>query len=205
MEHKYIEQMEEIKRRIEAVEKIVEVSIGRLYLPVVTESVYLQFRKILELIAMASLVVNEEAMEEFGTSMQKLRGEWNGYRILKQVEAINPNFYPVPIVEKPSDDPRIKVKLENNANDYLTKDMFSELYNERCGRILHADNPLNEQTNYSELWDEGPLWKMRIMELLNTHQINLVGHEGFHLVHMQEEHDKSVHMYQFEIVETLES
>ena len=205
MEHKYIEQMEEIKRRIEAIEKIVEVSIGRLYLPVVTESVYLQFRKILELIAMASLVVNKEAMEEFGTSMQKLRGEWNGYRILKQVEAINPNYYPVPIVEKPSDDPCIKVKLESKTNDYLTKDMFSELYNIKCGRILHADNPLKEHTNYSELWDEGPLWKMRIMGLLNTHQISLVGHEGFHLVHMQEENDKLVHMYQFENVETVGS
>ena len=205
MEHKYIEQMEEIKRRLETIEKLVDISIARLYLPVVTESVYLQFRKILELIAMASLVVNKEAIEEFGKGMQKLSGEWNGYKILKRVEAINPKFYPVPVVEKPSNDPRVKVKLENKTIGFLSKDMFSELYNKKCRRILHAENPLKEQTNYTELWDEGPLWKMRIMELLDTHQINLVGHEGFHLVHMQEENDNLVHMYQFEKVEMLGS
>ncbi len=205
MEHKYIEQMEEIKCRIASIEILVEVSIARLYLPVVTESIYLQFRKILELIAMASLVVNKEAMEEFGNSMQKLSGEWNGCKILKQVESINPEFYPVPIEEKLSEDPRVKAELENKTSGFLTKDMFSELYDKKCGLILHADNPLKKQTNCEELWDESPVWKMRIMELLNTHQINLVGHEGFYLVHMQEENHKSVHMYQFEKIETLGS
>lgn len=100
MERKYIAQMDEIKRRVESIEKIVEVSAGQLFLPVVTESIYLQFRKILELIAMSSLVANREAMEEMGRSLGKLGSRWNGHEILRLVEAINPDFYPAPIIEK---------------------------------------------------------------------------------------------------------
>ena len=70
MQQKYIEQMEEIRRRIESIEIMTEVENTRLYLPVVTENVYLQIRKILELIAMASLVANKEVMEEFSRSLQ---------------------------------------------------------------------------------------------------------------------------------------
>jgi len=47
MQLKYIEQMEEIKRRIESFEIITEVENTRLYLPVVIENVYLQTRKLL--------------------------------------------------------------------------------------------------------------------------------------------------------------
>lgn len=92
MEQKYIAQMEEIKRRVESIEKMVEVSTGQLYLPVVTESVYLQFRKTLEHIAMSSLVANRTAMENVGRSLRQLGSRWNGHEILRVVEAINPDF-----------------------------------------------------------------------------------------------------------------
>ena len=54
--------------------------------------------------------------------------------------------------------------------------------------------------DYKKLWDEGAIWKRRIMKLLNTHMIKLVGHEGFYLVHMQGVADGKVHMYQFESI-----
>lgn len=200
MEQKYIVQMEEIKRRIESIEKIVEVSKGQLYLPVVTESVYLQFRKILELIAMSSLVANREAMEKMGRSLRRLGSRWNGHEILRLVEEINPDFYPTPIAENESQDPRVKKELTNKATGFLTRGHFSELYNRCCGSVLHADNPFGNQTNYEVLWRKWPVWMKRIMELLNSHTIRLVGQDGFHLVHMQGEQDGQVHMYKFERV-----
>ena len=198
MQQKYIEQMEEIRRRIESIEIMTEVENTRLYLPVVTENVYLQIRKILELIAMASLVANKEVMEEFSRSLQGLGHQWNGYKILKQVEKINPDFYPVPIIEKPHNNPHVKSNLDEMTTGFLTRDMFSELYNRRCAPLLHADNPYGRKKDYKKLWDEGAIWKRRIMKLLNTHMIKLVGHEGFYLVHMQGVADGKVHMYQFE-------
>ena len=200
MKQKYIWQMEEIKRRIESIATIADISTGQLYLPVMTESVYLQFRKILELIAMASLVANRDAMEEMGRSLRMFGGWWNGHDILRLVETINPDFYPTPIIESDSTDPRVKKELRDKTTEYLTRDLFSELYNRWCGAVLHADNPFGKQTNYAELWAGGPVWKRRIMELLNSHQIRLVGHDGFHIVHMQSEHDERVHMYEFERV-----
>ena len=141
MQQKYIEQMEEIKRRKESIEIITEVENTRLYRPVVTENVYLQIRKILELIVMASLVAKKEVMEEFSRSLQGLGRQWNGYKILKQVEKINPDFYPVPIIENPHNNPHVKSNLEEMTTGFLTRDMFSELYNRRCAPLLHADNP----------------------------------------------------------------
>ena len=197
MEQKYMEQMEEIKRRMESIERIVEISTGQLYLPVVTESVYLQFRKILELIAMSSLVANKEAVEKMGRSLRKIGGRWNGHEILKLVEAINPDFYPAPIIEIESKDPGVRKELQVKTTGFLTRDLFTELYNRWCGHALHADNPFGKQTNYTKLWEEGPVWKRQIMELLNSHQIRLVGQDGFHLVHMQGKLDGQVHMYEF--------
>ena len=91
MEQKYIAQMEEIKRRVESIEKIVEVSTGQLYLPVVTESVYLQFRKILELIAMSSLMESKQTTRNFGNKV--LCGRVRIMELLNSHKALNrPDF-----------------------------------------------------------------------------------------------------------------
>ncbi|MCY3703769.1 MAG: hypothetical protein OXG16_13950 [Rhodospirillales bacterium] len=49
-------------------------------------------------------------------------------------------------------------------------------------------------------WQDGPAWESRIRELLDCHQIRLVGQDGFYLVYMYESHDGNVHMYEFERV-----
>ena len=197
MEQSYIHQMEEIKRRTESIEKVTSFAHGNLYLPVATESVYLQFRKILELIAMSTLVANKDAMEAMGRSMKKLGTQWNGDHILKCVEDINRDFYPIPIHEKEPSDPRAKRDLVEKPSPYLTRDRFAELYNRWCGPALHADNPFRAKTDYQKLWETGPTWLGLITTLLSCHQVKLVGHKGFHLVHMHEEQDGKVHMYEF--------
>ena len=196
MQREYAAQMEEIKRRTASIKKLSEIAAGQLFMPVVVECIYLQFRKILELVAMSSLVANSQAMEQVNRSRKKLGNQWNGDAILKQVETINPDFYPVPIVERPSRHPTVKAELVEKTEGFLTRSEFSRLYN-LCGGLMHADNPLGRQTDYGALWREGPAWESQILELLGCHQIRLVGQDGFYLVHMHEERDGNVHVYEF--------
>lgn len=193
MQRSYAAQMEEINRRTASIKKLSEIAAGHLPVAIVTECVYLQFRKILELIAMSSLVANSQAIEEMNRSRKKLSNQWNGDAILKLVEGINPDFYPIPIIEGPSRHPGAKAQLTDKSEGFLTRSEFSRLYN-LCGGLMHADNPLGRTTNYQELWEEGPAWEGRILELLNCHKIRLVGQDGFYLVHMR---DGRVHMYEF--------
>jgi len=192
----YAAQMEEIKRRTASIKKLAEIAYGQLPVAIVTECVYLQFRKILELIAMSSLVANRQAMEEMNRSRKKLGNQWNGDAILKLVEGINRDFYPVPIIERPSRHPPAKADLVEKTDGFLSRGEFSRLYN-LCGGLMHADNPLGKRTDYRALWEEGPAWESRVMELLGCHKIRLVGQDGFCLVHMHEERDGRVHMYEF--------
>lgn len=87
----HVAQMEEIKRRTASIKKLAEIAHGQLPVAIVTECVYLQFRKILELIAMSLLVANRRAMEKINRSRKKLSNRWNGDGILKLVEGTNPD------------------------------------------------------------------------------------------------------------------
>ena len=199
-QREYVAQMEDIKRRLDAIPALranSDVFLGSVPLIVVAETIYLQFRKVLELVAMASLLANREAVEAAVRSRKKVKKLWNGEQILKTIERINPGFFPQPIIETPSDRAGVKNELKPKRDGFLTRPQFSELYN-LCGTLLHADNPLGGATDYQQLLCDGPMWKTRIMELLTCHQIRLVGHDGFFLVHMHEKRDGRVHIYQFE-------
>ena len=197
MEQKYVAQMDEINRRVASIKTIAEISVGHLPMAVVTECIYLQFRKVLELIAMSSLVANSPAMEQMNRSRRKLGNKWNGETILKLVEGINPDFYPIPIIERQPRHSAAKAELVEKTESFLTRNDFSRLYN-LCGGLMHADNPLGGKTDYKNYWDEGPGWESRILELLGCHKIRLVGQDGFYLVHMREQRDGKPHVYKFE-------
>ena len=64
--------------------------------PIIIESAALQIRKVLELIAFASLVANEPIYLK--TVNKNIRKEWHAVDIIKLMEKINHNFYPVPLV-----------------------------------------------------------------------------------------------------------
>ncbi len=196
---KYLDQIKDVRCRIESIGVIADVMTRQRYLPIAVESVYLQFRKILEIIARASLVADQEAIKELGSSMRKL-GKHNGDKLLKVMGAINPEFYPVPIVPELSGDPRLKQIFQRKTADFLTKELFAELYNKKCAPLMHAENPFGTHTNYKTLWDEVPLWKNRIMELLSMHQIHVLRLDGFFLVNMHDENDEKIDMYSIEKV-----
>ncbi|HEX5422745.1 MAG TPA: hypothetical protein VFW94_04300 [Candidatus Acidoferrales bacterium] len=191
---KYCDLMEELKRRTAVVDFFLVGGGHALYQPPTIESVALQLRKMLELIAFGSLVANRDS---YSAAYANFAQHWNARLMLRDVERINPDFYPRPVVEAPSPDPRAIHSLKDRASDYLTKDEFEKAY-EKCGAILHAENPYGSRIDYAYYTQRLPAWRTQIANLLNNHQIRLVGEPGFWLIHMQENQDDKVHYYKFE-------
>ena len=88
---KYISLMAEIKRRTTVVDNFSKRKTNAVYKATMVESIYLQFRKILELIAMGSLAANKEIFSQFH---EKFSTYWNAKYIIKDIEKLNPEFYP---------------------------------------------------------------------------------------------------------------
>jgi hypothetical protein len=193
---RYCDVMEEIKLRINVVHFFVSGQGHALYAPSTIESVCLQIRKILELVAFGSLVANKDAY----TSVHlKVSSAWNAVDLLRELERVNPEFYPVPIVELPSDIPGVQRRHKKREGDYLTKSEFAEVYG-RCGAIAHAANPYGKGIDYTYYHRMLPLWLTRIMNLLNSHEIHLLGDPGVYVIHMKEHGDDKVHFYKFQPV-----
>ncbi len=82
---------------------------------------------------------------------------------------------------------------------YLTKEDFLKVY-EKCGKIMHADNPFGSKTDLDYYEKQIDIWINKIIRLLNSHLIKLVDDTNLYLIHMQEERDDKVHVYTFELV-----
>lgn len=161
----------EIKRRIDVIADHLNKETTEKYLIIEVETVCLQFRKILEKIALMSLVANKELYAEQNAKFAK---HYHAERIMRDLERINPNFYPVPIN---------RIKHENKEdelveieNGYLTKEEFVEIY-ERCGGMMHAQNPFASPKPINEIKACFPEWLTKIYILVNHHLIRLVGGE----------------------------
>ena len=193
--------MEEIKRRTDVVFALHAQRIRVMYRATHVESMVLQVRMITELVALASMAANKSIFEE---NKKKFEDHWHPGKILKDVESLNPDFYPRPIVEEPSKDDRVKRNLVDLKTGFMTRDELIEIHG-RCGNLLHARNPFGKDTDYPYYERMVPEWTEQIKNLLNCHQIKLLNGDRFYLVHMKEERDDKVHMYTFEKIEDIDN
>ena len=159
------------------------------------ESIYLQYRKILEGIAFSSLASN---LVQFEKSYRSFAKYWNAATLFRDLERINPQFYPIPRIEVPSPDPAISNQLVERASDYLIKGEFLELYG-RTGDILHERNPYSPGQDLDWFARRAAEWRRKIVHLLEIHSIHLHGSTTVYLVHLQEQ-DGQVKMYTLEKV-----
>lgn len=141
----YCSLMEEIKRRT-----------------AVIKSIQAQIRKILELIALGSLVSN---IEEFSKQKEKFATYWHA-------------------------------EIIDLEDGYLTRDEFIKVY-EKCGKIMHADNPYGSKVDYGYYENSILTWINKITMLLNSHLIKLIDGDNFYLIHMKEARGDNVYGYLF--------
>src|SRR5882762_9459912 len=88
----YCNCMEEVKHRVGLVRSLLIGSVSTGYPAFDTEMVFLQFRKILELVAFASLTANKDV---YSAAYEKFTTHWNAKRMLGYLEKVNPEFYPI--------------------------------------------------------------------------------------------------------------
>ena len=116
-----------------------------------------------------SLVANKEAYAEQNAKFAK---HYHAERIMRDLERINPDFYPVPtmLIHKENEYDEWK----NIESGYLTKDELIRIY-EICGGMMHAQNPFSAVKPLEEIQQKFPDWLSKICVLLNHHQIKLLG------------------------------
>jgi len=187
----YCDVMEDIKRRKIVIDAFMMGKCTTPYKATNLETICLQVRKILELIALGSMVANHK---EFSKQHEKFHKYWHAERILNDIEKMNPSFYPQPIEKILIPQDGVKAQRVNVKDGYLTKKEFVKVYN-KCGGILHADNPFGSKTDYSYYEKGISAWMTRILKLLNAHTIRLLNDENIYLIHMEEERDRKVHGY----------
>ena len=165
---RYCSCMVEIKLRTEVITRFLLGTVSAKYLPPNVESVCLQFRKILELIALGSLIAHKE---DYSRQRANFAQDWQAAKILKAIEKINPVFYPVPTKQVYDASGKV-VRVENVRDPYLTRGDFVNLY-QTCSNLLHASNPFGKPKDYEGFWKAAPNWRTKIVTLLNHHQIQL--------------------------------
>lgn len=189
----YTSVMEEIKRRTIVITALRNENANVVYKATQIESMVLQVRMITELIALATIAANKSLFEETKNKFDK---HWHPDKILKDIERLNPNFYPKPIKESHSKQPGIAAELVEVKTGFLTRDDLIAVHG-RCGDLLHAKNPYGKGVDYSLYEKMVPQWMDKIKKLLNCHQVKLLDDTVFYLVHMKEDRDDKVHMYTF--------
>lgn len=180
---KYCTLMAEIKRRTTVAAALANRETHLVYEATTIEAIYLQYRKILELIALGSLVANKQVFSQFYQDFAKY---WNAELLVKDIGRINPDFYPRPIIQQPSSRPGVKAEWAARPDDYLTRDDLIKLY-KKCAAIMHSGNPYGSQVDYAYYESMTAHWGIRIMNLLNAHHIRLVDDPNLYLIQMGSE------------------
>lgn len=165
----YLQNMQRIKYRTQAIDDILTKRATTSYIRTNIEFCVLQIRKILELIAFSSLISDAEI---YGAQLKNIEKMWKASFILNDIERIHPNFYPKPIQIDPVD----KSQWIDQEAAYLTKEKFEHIY-DKCGKYLHEASPFLSEKQiekaYDGVWNEIPVWRSLIVNLLNTHIVHL--------------------------------
>lgn len=184
---KYEQCLNEIKQRIEVIKTHLTGKNSTRYLITEVEFLAIQFRKVVELIAFSSIVVNKDDYAKLRTTINKdFKNDWNAKRIFETLQKINPHFYPEPSKQVVKFDKNGKqfVELQKVTTGYLTKDEAIEVYNE-CSEVLHAWNPYSSERDIKGLFEKYSDWASKLVILLSHHTIILTHRKTLVAAEMQ--------------------
>lgn len=166
----YANCMDKVRQRINAVRWLV--ATARSFQSehfLITEGVFVQFRKTLELIAFASLSAHRKQYSEAYANYQL---HWRAKDMLKVVGALNPDFYPIPLL------PPVKTgentwHFPGYVQNALSQEEFEQLY-DVCGEILHMRNPFSTRDPVTNIGYSVDEWVARVERLLAWHSVQLL-------------------------------
>ena len=183
---RYLRNMQIIKWRMKAIKDIRMNKCHTTYPATNVEFCALQIRKILELIALSSLISDLDVYREQLNGIEK---KWNARLILQDIGRIHPDFYPVPI----DIDPDNKYRWLDKKNRYLTKEQFVSIF-KKCGKVLHEDSVFRDDkdmdSTIKQTDEQIDNWMALIMNLLNTHIVRLFNKKDLFYITMGGENDR---------------
>ena len=160
----YSDLMEEIKLKVEAIQRVMEMP--GIINQTRVETACLQLRMVLELIVFSSLVSNKDAWQK---SQDELRRAWNIKKIMGDLQGIQSRYYPEP---------------KGQGGDFLTEERLVTVY-DQLNKIIHAENPLGAQVNLRHYMESMPKWLEWTKNLLIEHKVFLYYHPNvFYWVRM---------------------
>lgn len=175
----YLEKIKEVIDRLCAAQLYFEeyknTNISHLF-----DSSILQTRKALECVAFAAIAPNEtqyKCFREKAEGNKDYRKDFNGSKILKALEKINSEFYPIPLLPFPKLETDQSEKrhwhFENKETGFLTRKKFESIY-DRLGKYLHADNPWGNDKSIENLEKDIPVSIDEIYTLIELHRIRII-------------------------------
>jgi len=185
---RYVQIMQNIKVRSETIQKLIHKNITTSNTQLDIEFICLQFRNILEDIALASLSPNKKVYIENQVNIQHVT---NIRSLFHNLETINKNFYPIPMTEHPPIREGDKAHFKRLEFGYLTKDEYRRVY-KRCGALLHTNNPFTPKPDFEKLISEFTEWRVLITRLLEKHLTILIDNKTIWLVRMTVGENKEV-------------
>lgn len=186
----YVKCMDKVRNRIAAIKWLVATTRffkSEHYL--LPEAIFVQFRKILELIAYSSLSAHRE---KYAEAYKNFENHWKAKAMLDAVEQLNPEFYPIALLPptKTGDNSWMFPGYQDGA---LTRADFEKLY-DACGDILHMKNPFSAKNPVTDIGYSVDEWVVRIEKLLTWHSVELLD-DGRWLCYMPPDGQGNVHVY----------
>jgi hypothetical protein len=135
-----------------------------------TEVIFVQLRKSLELIALASMAANTTL---YATAHAKFHEHWKATKILDGLAKLNPHFFPKAVrvaARSALSDGRDQVQFDVVKEDVLTRDDFISLY-DTSSKVLHTRNPFSEKPEAITLSYPIPQCVRRIRNLVRMHMV----------------------------------
>ena len=137
--------------------------------PLVKEFAFLQFRMICELIALGCLTAHGDI-----SATKKLRQAWEADKIIESLEALHPDFFPVPVTEKRFD---THIQIDARVQHPMPKTEFLKLYR-KCGETLHRGSVkklLSEKSPVQIYYPDITAIAQKLQDLLTLHQVSMFG------------------------------
>ncbi|WP_133408053.1 hypothetical protein [Parashewanella tropica] len=168
----YLEQLEEIKSRLAYISAYKNEGKDRF----VIESHALQIRKLVELVSFSLMAIHKSKYQSFRINVGKdYKNDWNGRDIITNILKLNPDMFFKPSEKKFSiqcDGTKL-IQLKPETQCYTLKRLV-KLY-DRCGGILHIENPWKKSTKIEQFHAELPSIIVKLNNTLQDHVI-LVNH-----------------------------
>lgn len=181
--------MEEIKRRQHAIDDILSGKRATTFKYTNVEFVALQFRKIFELIVLATLASHKHLFEGL---TRKLSKEWQISRVIAIVEKKNPDFYPEPIDRVPSTTSAVKDDWKPITSGFLKLDDLTRAHGS-IGNLMHANNPYREELLLEDIEKQFSSWRTQLIRLLDNHLVKFPDNKTILYVGMQSVENGKVH------------